>query len=229
MTRTSKARSNGRATEATSRRRALLSPCHLATLSPSHAADPEIARMLRVQRDEAGAFEELVETYWTQVFSRFFRQLGDRQEAEDLAQEVFLRLYRSRHRYQPRARFTTWLFHIAQNVARNALRTKRRHPCVPLGNLAGQEEDIRPTECLMGERTEAPTRPLERTEMAGIVRSAVARLGRRQRRAVELFQFHDRSYDQIAREMSMSLQAAKGLLYRARNQLRVCLSAYVEM
>src|ERR1700733_12809626 len=78
--------------------------------------DPEIRLMLRVQRDEAGAFAELVETFWQRIFGRFFRALHDRQEAEDLAQEVFLRLYRSRKRYQPRARFTTWLFHISQNV-----------------------------------------------------------------------------------------------------------------
>lgn len=206
-----------------------LSPCHLVTLSPLRAADPEIQRMLRVQRDEPGAFAELVETYWTQVFSRFYRQLGDRQEAEDLAQEVFLRLYRSRKRYQPRAKFSTWLFHIAQNVARNALRTKRRHPCVPLGNPTCGEEDNRPTDLRFGDRSEAPSRPIERSELARVVRAAVAGLGGRQRRAMELYQFHDRSYDQIADEMDMSLQAAKGLLYRARNQLRAYLSAYVEV
>ena len=60
------------------------------------------------------------------VFGRFFRQFGDRQEAEDLAQEVFLRLFRSRRRYQPRARFATWLFHVAANVGRNAVRRRQR-------------------------------------------------------------------------------------------------------
>lgn len=208
-----------------------LAPRPLVTiaLSPARAADPEIQRMLRVQRDEPGAFAELVETYWTQVFSRFYRQLGDRQEAEDLAQEVFLRLYRSRLRYQPRAKFSTWLFHIAQNVARNALRTKRRHPCVPMGNLTCGEEESRPADLRLGDRSEVPSRPLERRETARRVRAAVAELGGRQRRAMELYQFHDRSYDQIADEMDMSLQAAKGLLYRARNQLRDCLSGFVEI
>src|SRR5262249_13723869 len=61
--------------------------------------DPEVALMLRVQRDEPGAFEELIERYWSRVFGHFFRRLGDRQEAEDLAQDVFLRLYRYRKRY----------------------------------------------------------------------------------------------------------------------------------
>ncbi len=69
--------------------------------------DPEVALMLRVQRDEPDAFAELIERYWLRVFSSFYRRLGDRQEAEDLAQDVFLRLYRHRKRYLPRARFTT--------------------------------------------------------------------------------------------------------------------------
>src|SRR5438128_1953189 len=89
-------------------------------ISPSRLDDPDVVLMLRVRKDEPGAFAELLELYWTRIFGRFFRWLNDRQEAEDLAQEVFLRLYRSRKRYQPRARFSTWLFHIAQNVARNA-------------------------------------------------------------------------------------------------------------
>ncbi len=191
-------------------------------------ADPEIALMLRVRGDEPGAFAEMLKRYWTLVFGRLYRQLGDRQEAEDLTQDVFLRLYRSRLRYQPRAKFTTWLFHITQNVARNALRTRSRRPCVPLGRMAGQDDEGQTPDRFLHERWEAPARPIERAELAGVVRDAVAGLGCRQRRAMELHQFRDCSYEEIAAEMAMSLPAAKGLLYRARNQLRECLSAYVE-
>src|SRR5262249_43131469 len=151
--------------------------------------DPEVALMLRVQRDEAGAFEELIERYWSRVFGHFFRRLGDRQEAEDLAQDVFLRLYRYRQRYEPRAKFATWLFHITQNVARNAVRSRRRHPCVRLGSLAEDGEDGPPTAHLLADRTEAPSRPMERAELAGAVRAAVSGLAGRQRRALELHQF----------------------------------------
>jgi len=184
--------------------------------------------MQRVQRDEPGAFAELLKRYWTQVFGRLYRQLGDRQEAEDLTQDVFLRLYRSRGRYQPRAKFTTWLFHITQNVARNALRTRARRPCVPLGRLAGQDDENRPPDRFLSERWEAPARPAERAELAGVVRDAVAGLGLRQRQALELHQFQDWTYEEIAAEMAMSLPAAKGLLYRARNQLRELLGALIE-
>lgn len=194
--------------------------------TPRHD-DPGVALMLRVQRDEPEAFAELVARYWTTLFGRFYRQLGDRQEAEDLAQDVFLRLYRSRQRYRAQAKFTTWLFHIASNVTRNALRTRKRRPCVPLGTLTGPEVESWST---VGKRggLESPTRPLERAEMAGVVRSAVARLGRRQRQALELFQFHQRSCGEIAHRLHMTPKAARSLLYRARNQLRDCLRVYVE-
>ena len=82
--------------------------------------DPDVILMLRIQSDDPGAFAELVERYWNKLFDRYYRQMRDRQEAEDLTQEVFLRLYRHRKRYRPQARFSTWLFHITHNVARNA-------------------------------------------------------------------------------------------------------------
>jgi RNA polymerase sigma-70 factor (ECF subfamily) len=183
--------------------------------------------MLRVQRDEPGAFTELVEQYWTRIFGRFYRCFADRQEAEDLAQEVFLRLYRSRKRYQPRARFGTWLFHITQNVARNALRSRKRHPCVRLSPLAPSEEDV-VDQPFLTDGSEAPSRPLERSELALVVRAAVSDLAGRQRTAVELHQFQDRTYAEVAEEMDMTPKAAKSLLYRARIQLRELLTKYME-
>src|SRR5947209_10556302 len=76
--------------------------------------DPEVQLMLRVRHGEPGAFAMLVEQYWNLVFGRFYRQLNDREEAEDMTQEVFLRLYRYRDRYEPRAKFATWLYHVMQ-------------------------------------------------------------------------------------------------------------------
>src|SRR5262249_50713578 len=145
----------------------------------------------------------------------------------DLAQEVFLRLYRSRKRYQPRARFETWLFHITQNVARNALRSRRRHPCVRLA-ITPAAEDAPESSRLLADGSEPPSWPVERSELARIVRAAVSDLAGRQRTAMELHQFHDRSYAEIAAEMSMTPKAAKSLLYRARVQLRALLTKYME-
>ncbi|MCI0461582.1 MAG: sigma-70 family RNA polymerase sigma factor, partial [Gemmataceae bacterium] len=159
--------------------------------------DPEVELMLRVQRDEPGAFAEVVRRYWTKVFGRFVRWLGDRQEAEDLAQDVFLRLYRSRQRYEPRAKFATWLFHISKNVARNALRSRRRRPCMRLSAVCGAGGDS-PTEGALVDCSGSPLVPLERSELARVVRAAVSGLGGRQRTALELYQFKNRSYAEIA-------------------------------
>jgi len=190
------------------------------------AADPGVALMLRVQRDEPGAFAELVEQYWTRIFGRFYRCFADRQEAEDLAQDVFLRLYRARKRYQPRARFGTWLFHITQNVARNSLRSRKRHPCVRL-NPTSPADNAATDHPSLADDSEAPSRALERMELAGVVRAAVSDLAGRQRTAVELHQFQDRTYAEVAAEMAMTPKAAKSLLYRARIQLRALLTEYM--
>jgi RNA polymerase sigma-70 factor, ECF subfamily len=189
--------------------------------------DPDVHLMLLVKREDSAAFAELVKRYWSQVFGQAFRKLRAREDAEDLAQEVFLRLYRHRKRYQPRAKFATWLFHIAQNVFRNALRSRRRRPVVrfdltgSLSNLHAVGEDGLPV------RTESPSRPIERAELARAVRTAISGLAARQRTAVELHQFKDRTYVEVAAEMDMTAKAAKSLLYRARNQLRESLGSYV--
>jgi RNA polymerase sigma-70 factor (ECF subfamily) len=181
--------------------------------------------MQRVRTGDQQAFTQLQERYAPRVFGYFCRQLRDRAEAEDLTQEVFLRLYRSRHRYQPRARFATWIFHITQNVARNALRSRRRHPCVHLDPEAPGNRGL--MEVLLSDRADAPSRPLERDELALVVRAAVAELAGRQRTALELHQFHDRTYAEVAAELDMTPKAAKSLLYRARNQLREVLQPFM--
>ena len=187
--------------------------------------DPEVGLMLRVQAGDEEAFAELQRRYATRVFGYFCRLLRDRAEAEDLTQDVFLRLYRSRGSYQPRARFATWIFHISQNVARNALRARRRKPWVRLA--AGGSATRGLLEAVLSDRGEAPSRPLERDELAGVVRAAVAELAGRQRTALELHQFHDRTYAEVAAELDMTPKAAKSLLYRARNQLREALTPFM--
>lgn len=183
-------------------------------------ADPDVRLMLRVREGEDDAFAELAARYGPRVFGFFFRRLGDRPEAEDLTQEVLLRLFRSRHRYQPRARFSTWVFHITQNVARNALRFRQRHPRVQLPAVA-DEDQLRNIRRSGGD---APSHSLERAELALAVRAAIAGLGERQRVALELHQFQEQSYAEIAAQMDMTPKAAKSLLYRTRNLLRTRLT-----
>ena len=204
---------------------AQLRPRKSKTKNQPYHDDPEVALMLRVQKDDAAAFAELLRRNWSYVFGRCYRRLRDRQDAEDLAQEVFLRVYRGRKAYEPRAKFSTWLFHITQNLLRNTLRSRRRHPCRRLDSLACSPLLM---EHLFSDHGESPTRPIERAELARIVRTAVSQLAQRQRTAVELQQFHNSTYEQVAAEMDMSPKAAKSLLYRARNQLRASLTPFME-
>jgi RNA polymerase sigma-70 factor (ECF subfamily) len=183
--------------------------------------DPEVRLMLRVRDGDDDAFADLTARYSARVFGFFCRRLGDRQEAEDLTQEVLLRLFRSRQRYQPRARFSTWVFHITQNVARNALRFRKRHPSVRLP-VTADEEDL--LSVLLSATGDAPSRPLERAELAGVVRAAIAGLGERQRAALELHQFEEQTYAEVAARLDMTPKAAKSLLYRTRNLLRARLT-----
>jgi RNA polymerase sigma-70 factor (ECF subfamily) len=182
--------------------------------------------MLQVQEGDDEAFKELMARYHSRVFGTFLRRLGDRHEAEDLTQDVFLRLYRARNRYQPRARFATWLYHITRNVARNALRSRRRLLCRPV--FLNREEDDRVLNCRLIDPGEEPSCPVERSELAGTVRAAVSALGERQRTALELHQFHDLTYAQVAAKLDVTPEAAKSLLYRARSQLRTILGALTE-
>ena len=180
--------------------------------------DPDVQLMHRVKGGDDDAFATLQEQYAPRVFGYFCKQFRDRGEAEDLTQEVFLRLYRSRLSYQPRAKFATWIFHISLNVARNAIRSRRRRPRFHFDPASPASRDL--FEALLVDCEATPSRPLERDELAGQVRAAVAGLAGRQRTAVELHQVHDRTYAQVAEDLEMTPKAAKSLLYRARNQLR---------
>jgi RNA polymerase sigma-70 factor, ECF subfamily len=180
--------------------------------------DPEVQLMIAVQRGDPAAFDAIVSRYWSRVFHRLHQRLGDRQECEDLTQDVFLRLYRYRDRYRPRASFATWVYHITQNVLRNAIRSRSRHACVKLNGFGEVNQDA-PAETLQS-RVDSPSRPMERAEVAGLVRHAISGLMGRQRVAIEMHQFQDRTYAEIAAKLEMSPKAAKSLLYRARSQLR---------
>src|SRR5947199_4209475 len=94
--------------------------------------DPDIRLMLRVRDDDAAAFAELVERFQHRLVAVMNHLVGNSDEAEDLAQEVFLRVYRIRKKYRPKAKFSTWLFTIANNLALNSLRDRQRPPVIPL-------------------------------------------------------------------------------------------------
>lgn len=188
--------------------------------------------MLRVRDDDAGAFEELVRRYEARLV-RLMYTIGPRNDiAEDLAQETFMRVYRARKRYEPGAKFSTWLFTIAGNVARNAARSLgRRHEVSEVDAPRGEESPSSP-QLLASTALEAsglmPARVAEGSERAEIVRAAVAALSERQRMALMLSRFESMSYAEIAETMDLTTKAVKSLLSRARVNLREILQPYIE-
>jgi len=191
--------------------------------------DPDIRLMLRVRADEPGAFEELVDRYQHRLLAVMHHLVGNAEEAEDLAQEVFLRVYRSRKEYHPQAKFSTWLFTIANNLALNSHRRKQRKPSVNLNVTDSGPLGPRPVENLLYDRAPAPDKRLDHQELAGVVQEALTHLNERQRMAMVLNKFEDMSYLEIADVLGISTKAVKSLLSRARNQLRELLQGYVEM
>ncbi len=190
--------------------------------------DPDIRLMLRVREDEPGAFEELVERYQHRLLAVMHHLCGDVAEAEDLAQEVFLRVYRSRKDYHPQAKFATWLFTIANNLALNAFRRRQRKPAIQLEVHDSGPLGPRPAENLVYDKAPAPDHRLDHQELASVVRQALTKLNERQRMVVVLNKFEDMSYQEIADVMRISTKAVKSLLSRARMQLRQLLQGYVE-
>lgn len=190
-------------------------------------ADPDVRLMLRVRDDDADAFRQLVERYQDRLTSVLTYQVGDRTRAEDLAQEVFLRVYRSRKRYEPGAKFSTWLFTIANNVGLNALRGLARRK---ESSMAVQTPDQTGEFTLQPAAASAamPTRQADRKELQAEVRRAIETLGERQRMAVMLAKFEHLGYAEIGEVMGVQPQAVKSLLARARENLRAALSPYLQ-
>jgi RNA polymerase sigma-70 factor (ECF subfamily) len=191
--------------------------------------DPDIRLMLQVRGDEAGAFEELVERYQHRLIAVMAHLVGTTEEAEDLAQEVFLRVYRARKKYHPKSKFSTWLFTIANNLALNSLRARQRKPVVPLIVHDSGPLGPRPQEQLVPDPGTGPMQRVQKEELAERVRLALNTLNERQRMAVVLNKFEDMNYAEIAEVMGLTTKAVKSLLSRARMNLRAALTGYIHM
>ncbi|HEX3658291.1 MAG TPA: sigma-70 family RNA polymerase sigma factor [Pirellulales bacterium] len=191
--------------------------------------DPDVRLMLQVRDDDAAAFEELMLRYQNRLMTVLEHLVGDRTQAEDLAQDVFLRVYRSRKNYVPGSKFSTWLFTIANNVASNARRSRSRRREVSVqSSPTAQQSPARLDELAQAASGQMPTRVLDKAEMQAIVRLALESLNERQRMAVLLSKFEEMNYADIAATMDMTPQAIKSLLSRARANLREVLEPYLQ-
>jgi RNA polymerase sigma-70 factor, ECF subfamily len=195
-------------------------------------ARSDVQLMLDVKSGDDSSFELLLRKYRTPVVNFLYRMVRDTGAAEDLAQEVFLRVYRARSQYQPTAKFTTWMFRIATNLALNALRD-RRHRQMEISidqsavGYSGDGENEQPA-MEIADRQPTIEVDLIQRDRTDLIRRAVESLPEKQRAAVLLHKYQEMDYDQIARVLGCSESALKSLLFRAYETLRVELAPLVQ-
>ena len=182
--------------------------------------------MLRFQGGDADAFDELVHRNTTRTYAIISRFIHDQHQIEDLAQEVFLRIYKTAKRYRPKAKFSTWLYRIAANLSFNAIRAHHAAPTIPLdGRNAGQDETF--SREIPDRRTELVDASLRDDELRRQIARAVNTLPRNQKIAIILNKYEGSSYREIAKILNCSPTAVKSLLSRARRSLQEMLGRHV--
>ena len=188
--------------------------------------EPDAALMMKVKQGDSQAFAELVGKYQQPVMNLVYRMLRDATEAEDVAQNVFVQVHRSAHRYQVAAKFSTWLFTIARNLCLNELRRRSRHPTESIDTPHPEQED-HPLHQFEDQRTTSPPDTLLHGELQEKIEQALAELPENQRVAILLCRQDDLSYEEIADVLGCSLSATKSLIHRGRETLRLKLKPYL--
>jgi RNA polymerase sigma-70 factor, ECF subfamily len=185
--------------------------------------DAEDVRLMRlVSGGDATAFEQLIERHQALVAGTVARMLGSNSDVEDIAQQLFIRVWKSAGRYVARAKFTTWLLKITRNLVFNEMRRAKRHPHLPV--QIESEADEMP---LKDEATATPDATLLQAELQAAIEKAITLLPETQRMAIVLRRYEELSYEEIADVLDLSVPAVKSLLFRARTELRGRLKDYL--
>jgi RNA polymerase sigma-70 factor, ECF subfamily len=192
----------------------------------SSELDPDAALMLRVKQGDGAAFTELVDKYKQPVMNLVYRMLRDAAEAEDVAQAVFVQVYKSAARYEVASKFSTWLFTIARNLSLNEIRRRSRHRTDSMDTPHPEQED-QPLHQFEDKKTFSPPESLLHGELTDKIEQAVAELPDNQREAMLLCRQDELSYEEIAKVLGCSLSATKSLIHRARETLKQKLKPYL--
>jgi RNA polymerase sigma-70 factor, ECF subfamily len=185
--------------------------------------DEDVRLMGLIRDGDTAAFEQLVERHQMLVIGTVARMLGSNSDVDDIAQQVFIRVWKSAGRYVPRAKFTTWLLKITRNLVFNELRRSKRRAHIPI-QMDPDAEEIP----LKDEGTQAPDAAALEKELQEAIDRAIARLPETQRMAVILRRYEDMSYEQISDVLDISVPAVKSVLFRARTELRERLANYLK-
>jgi RNA polymerase sigma-70 factor, ECF subfamily len=189
---------------------------------PDSDAD-DVQLMQLVSKGDTAAFEKLIERHQILVAGTIARMLGSNSDVEDIAQQVFIRVWKSAGRYVPRAKFTTWLLKITRNLVFNELRRSKRRAQVPL-----QTESSADDLPLKDEATATPDASLLESELRQAIEKAILELPESQRMAIVLRRYENLNYEQIGEILGLSVPAVKSVLFRARTELRLRLSKYLD-
>src|SRR4051812_10313608 len=194
-------------------------------LTPAeYAAMDDVAVMLRVQAGDDAAFDHLVEKFRRPIIAFMYRMAHNQGVAEELAQETFLRVYRSRQTYAAEAKFSTWLYRIATNLAVNHARDSRNEKSA----VSLDEPDTETGQTLdVADATPSIEQDMVRRERLAAIRKHVEELPERQRIAVLMHKYQDLDYREIARVLKLSESATKSLLFRAYETLREKLKEFI--
>jgi len=190
---------------------------------PLSAAEQDVHWMRRVAVGDVEAFQGLIEAHQSRVVGTVAKMLGDDIDSEDIAQQVFIRIWKSAGRYQPTAKFTTWLFKITRNLVFNELRRRKRHPVTPL-QQEEEEHFFQPADC----GSMSPDASLLDSELNDAVQIAIDALPETQRMAIILRRYEEMPYEEIGEVLGLSVPAVKSVLFRARAELRQQLRKYLE-
>jgi RNA polymerase sigma-70 factor (ECF subfamily) len=176
---------------------------------------------------EERAFTELVERYQTRLLNFIYRTIGDREKAEDLVQEVFIRVYRHLHRFDRSKKFSTWAYTIASNLAKNELRNRSRNPLVLFQTVQrSYQDDDRPVE--FEDPTSRPDDMYHQRHLQKIVEETVSKLPEHHRNVFILRELEGKSYEEIAEITECNLGTVKSRLNRARNSFAEIIAPFVD-
>lgn len=195
-----------------------------APASGDQDAREDVALMLRVKTGDLEAFEALVERHQHSVVGTAAKMLGGVGDAEDIGQQVFIRVWKSAPRYEPSAKFTTWLMTITRNLVFNEMRRLQRSRLVPMET----DQDDAPQHQYADTEAATPNEELLNAELQTAVNDAIGSLPETQRTAIVLRRYENMPYEEIAKVLRTSVPAVKSILFRARADLKEKLKRYLE-
>jgi len=187
--------------------------------------DIDFKLMEKIAQGDLNAFKLLVEKYQNSIMNTIYQYIGDRFQAEDLTQEVFLRVFKNAKKYKPKAKFSTWLYRITVNLCLNYNRDKRKISVISLSSHS-KNDDREVLEKVPASEDYRPDVILLKKERNAIIKKAVYSLPEKQRIAVILQRFENLSYKEISKAMGCSVSAVESLLFRAKENLRKKLAPY---